>query len=210
MMKAPVMKARVLAQTLAGLAALTFSAAACTEETPAPAATPEAAAPATSEDENVQVASVPGPAATAATIDWETARADAAKRPTDVVVPQSVGSEPLTVPMLLPGGIVQAASDRPTPPRVTKDGYYATYHLPRYDVIVNGSSKAYAVGGQPAADKTEMKFQTVEAGAQLSFSRYGADYVIDFECREVDSPEGCITEAQAKEFAETLFVAASR
>jgi hypothetical protein len=55
-----------------------------------------------------------------------------------------------------------------------------------------------------------MKFTTVEAGAQLAFSRYGADYVIEFECREVDSPEGCITEAQAKEFAESLFVAQSR
>ncbi len=201
------MKARILA----GLAALTFAAAACTEETPAPAA-PTAEAPATPEDENVQVASTPaGPAVAPAAIDWETARADAAKRPADVVVPQSVGSEPLTVPMLLPGGIVQTASDRPTPPRVTKDGYYATYHLPRYDVIVNGSSKAYQVDGQvPAADKATMKFQTAEAGAQLTFSRYGADYVIDFECREVDSPDGCITEAQAKEFAETLFVAASR
>jgi hypothetical protein len=93
---------------------------------------------------------------------------------------------------------------------VTKDGYFATYHLPRYDVIVNGSSKAYQAGSPPAGEKTEMKFTTVEAGAQLAFSRYGADYVIEFECREVDSPEGCITEVQAKEFAESLFVAQSR
>ena len=56
-------------------------------------------------------------------------------------VPQSAGSDPLTVPMLLPGGIVQTASDRPMPPRITKDGYFATYHLPRYDVIVNGSQQ---------------------------------------------------------------------
>jgi hypothetical protein len=205
------MKARVLAsRVLVSIVALTFAAAACTEETPAPA-TPAAEAPAG--EENVQVASTPaGPPAATATIDWEAARADAAKRPSDVVVPQSVGSDPLTVPMLLPGGIVQTASDRPTPPRITRDGYFATYHLPRYDVIVNGSSKAYAVDGQtaPAADKSDMKFTTVEAGAQLTFSRYGADYVIEFECREVDGPEGCITEAQAKEFAESLFVAASR
>ena len=57
---------------------------------------------------------------------------------------------------------------------------------------------------------TEMKFQPAEAGASLSFSRYGADYLIEFECREVDSPDGCINEAQAKEFAESLFVAQSR
>jgi hypothetical protein len=134
-----------------------------------------------------------------------------AKRPSDVVIPQAAGTDPLTVPMLLPV-IVQTASDRPSPPRITKDGYFANYHLPRYDVIVNGSMKAYAAGAQaPAAvDKSEMKFQTSEGSAQLAFSRYGADYLIEFECREIDSPEGCITEAQAREFAESLFVAQSR
>lgn len=197
------------AQLLAGLAALMIAAAACTEEAAAPA-DPSAAAPPVGEEPTVSTASA-GPQAVPSTIDWDAARADAAKRPADVVVPQSVGSEPLTVPMLLPGDMVQTASDRPTPPRITKDGYFATYHTPRYDVIVNGSSKAYAAGGEtPATDKSDMKFMTVEAGAQLTFSRYGADYVIDFECREVDSPEGCITEAQAKEFADSLFVAASR
>ena len=191
---------------LGGLGLLAIAAAACTEEQPAaPAATAPAA---TSEEQIAQPASA-GPPAVAGQIDWEAARADAAARPSDVVIPQAVGSDPLTVPMLLPE-IVQTASDRPTPPRVTKDGYFATYHLPRYDVIVNGSSKAYQAGSPPAGDKTEMKFTTVEAGAQLAFSRYGADYVIEFECREVDSPEGCITEAQAKEFAESLFVAQSR
>jgi hypothetical protein len=188
---------------LAGTFAIAM--AACTQEqTPAP----EAAAPATDE-QTVSTASA-GPPPVAGQIDWAAARADAAKRPADVVIPQAAGSDPLTVPMLLPV-IVQTASDRPVPPRINKDGYFATYHLPRYDVIVNGSSKAYQAGAAaPAGDKTEMKFTTVEAGAQLAFSRYGADYLIEFECREVDSPEGCITEAQAKEFAETLFVAQSR
>ncbi|OYW43476.1 MAG: hypothetical protein B7Z38_01320 [Rhodobacterales bacterium 12-64-8] len=183
----------------AALAAL----AACTEQSPAtpadqPAATPEAASP-------------QGPAAIAADVNWDAAKADLAKRPTDVVVPQSVGDGPLLVPMLLPGGIVQTQSDRPTPPRVTKDGYFATYHLPRYDVIVTGSQKAYAVGGAtPDADKEAPKFETVDAGARLNFSRYGASYEIAFECRQVDGPEGCISEAEAKEFAESLFVAQSR
>jgi hypothetical protein len=194
------MKSLLLASL--GLFAIT---AACTEQT-APAATAPAAA-----DEQVAQPASAGPPPVVGQIDWESARADAAKRPSDVVIPQSVGSDPLTVPMLLPGDIVQTASDRPTPPRVTKDGYFATYHLPRYDVIVNGSSKAYQAGAAPAAsDKSEMKFTTVEAGAQLTFSRYGADYVIEFECREVDSPEGCITEVEAKGFAESLFVAQSR
>jgi hypothetical protein len=190
---------------LAGAFAITL--AACTQEqTPAPEA---AAPPAATDEQTVSTASA-GPPPVAGQIDWAAARADAAKRPADVVIPQAAGSDPLTVPMLLPV-IVQTASDRPVPPRINKDGYFATYHLPRYDVIVNGSSKAYQAGAAaPAGDKADMKFTTVEAGAQLAFSRYGADYLIEFECREVDSPEGCITEAQAKEFAETLFVAQSR
>lgn len=191
---------------LGGLGLLAIAAAACTQEQPA---VPAATAPAATTEEQVAQPASAGPAPVAGQIDWDAARVDAAARPSDVVIPQAVGSDPLTVPMLLPE-IVQTASDRPTPPRVTKDGYFATYHLPRYDVIVNGSSKAYQAGSPPAGDKTEMKFTTVEAGAQLAFSRYGADYVIEFECREVDSPEGCITEAQAKEFAESLFVAQSR
>lgn len=195
------------ALVLAGLSAVALVAAACTEEK---AATPEAAAP--TAEQPVQTASAPqGPATTTGTVDWEAARADLAKRPADVVVPQAAGSDPLVVPMLLPGGIVQTAADRPVPPRIMKDGYFATYHLPRYDVTVNGSQKSYAAGGAaPAADKGEMKFQVGEAAASLTFSRYGADYLIDFECREVDGPEGCITEAEAKEFADSLFVAQSR
>lgn len=189
---------------LAGVGALALVA--CTEEK-APA--PTAAAP-TTDEQTVSTASAPQIPVVEAQVNWEAARADMAKRPSDVVVPQAAGTDPLVVPMLLPV-IVQTASDRPVPPRITKDGYFANYHLPRYDVIVNGSQKAYAAGGQaPAADKSEMKFQTSEGSAQLAFSRYGADYLIEFECREIDSPEGCITEAQAKEFAESLFVAQSR
>ncbi len=190
---------------LAGVGALALVA--CTEEkAPGPTATVPAG-----DEQTVQTASAPQVPVVETQVNWEAARADMAKRPSDVVVPQSAGTDPLVVPMLLPV-IVQTASDRPSPPRVTKDGYFANYHLPRYDVIVNGSQKAYAVGAPaPAAtDKSDMKFQTSDGSAQLSFSRYGADYLIEFECREIDSPEGCITEAQAREFAESLFVAQSR
>jgi hypothetical protein len=187
---------------VAALAASALLAMGCEEQKPAPTAEQPAA---------VQPANLPpAPPSVTAQVDWEAARADLAKRPADVVVPQSVGDDPLTVPMLLPE-IVQTASDRPTPPRVMNDGYVATYHLAKYDVIVNGSNKAYQAGaaGQPAGDKSAMKFQTVEAGAQLTFSRYGADYVIEFECRDA-KPEGCITKQEAEAFAETLFVAQTR
>jgi len=192
------MRALVLASVIA------IAAAACTKE----GATPSAEAP-PSGDQVAQPASA-GPPATDATINWDAARADLAKRPSDAPVSvQSVGVEgPPPVPMLLPSGIVQTASDRPTPPVVTADGYFATYHLPKYDAIVNGSKRSYAAAGQAAqGDKEAMKFTTGEASAQMSFSRYGADYLIEFECREVDGGDNCITEAEAKEFAESLFVA---
>jgi hypothetical protein len=165
-------------------------------------------------DQTVQVASAPQ--AVEGQIDWNAARLDFAKRPADQqsVQIQAAGEDgPAPVPMLLPSGIiqVQSANDRPVPPVVTKDGYFATYHLPRYDAIVNGSNKAYVAAGQAAGgDKSAMKFTTSEASASLSFSRYGADYTIDFECREVDGADSCITEAEAKEFADSMFVAQTR
>ena len=190
------------------LASAALFAAACTQETPAdPAAANTAPA---AEEQTVQTASAPSQDGQ---IDWTKAQADfTAKRPADApVLPQSVQDKPSPVPMLLPSGIVQTASDRPTPPVVTKDGYFATYHLPRYDAVVNGSMKAYTGTGQAAqGDKEAMKFTVGEAVASLAFSRYGADYLIDFECREIDGPQGCITEAEAKEFADSLFVAQTR
>jgi hypothetical protein len=196
------MKALHLAAPFAVMAALVVLSA-CTEESPAtPAADQPAATPA--------AGAIPAPPTVDATINWQAARDAAAQRPSDVVIPQSVGDGPLLVPMLLPGGIVQTQSDRPTPPRITKAGYFATYHLPRYDVIVTGSQKAIVTGGEAAADKETPKFETIEAGARLVFSRFGASYEIAFECRQVDGPEGCITEQEAKDFAETLFVAQSQ
>lgn len=185
---------------LAGIAAL---AASCGEA----AKTPEAAAPPA--EGQAQVAAAPS---VEGQIDWTKAQADfTAKRPADApVLPQSVQDKPSPVPMLLPSGIVQTQNDRPVPPVVTQDGYFATYHLPRYDATVNGSMKAYTGTGAKAGDKEAMKFTRGEANASLAFSRYGADYLIDFECREVDGPEGCITETEAKEFAESLFVAQTR
>lgn len=170
---------------------------------------PPPAAEGTPSGEQAVAPAPAGPQAVDATINWDAARADLAKRPSDAPVSvQSVGAEgPPPVPMLLPSGIVQTASDRPTPPVVTADGYFATYHLPKYDAIVNGSKRAYAAAGQAAGDKSAMKFTPGEASAQIAFSRYGADYLIEFECREVDGGDSCVTEAEAKEFADSLFVA---
>ena len=194
------------------LASMAVLAVACTKEGAGPSdptANPEqAAAPAADQQ-------LAGPQAVDAQINWEAARADFAKRPADqqnVTIQQAGQDGPSPVPMLLPSGVAlpQSTDQRPTIPVVTKDGYFATYHLPRYDAIVNGSQRAVASGQAVQGDKAEMKFTTGEASAQLAFSRYGADYVIEFECREVDGAESCITEPEAKEFADSLFVAQTR
>lgn len=152
---------------------------------------------------------VKGPPTVESTIDWQAAR-DAKMKQTITDTPITVQSvdgknEPPKVPVLLPSGIVQPASAKPPALVQTGDGYFATYHLPKYDAIVNGSNKSVAAGGK-AGDKTAMKFTTGEASAQLSFSRFGADYLIEFECKEADGEASCITEDQAKEFADSLFV----
>jgi len=180
--------------------------AACTKEGAGP--TDPAQAPPGSAPPS-QVASA-GPPAVEGQINWEAARKDLSKRPSDApVTVQTAGQQgPVKVPMLLPSGIVQTQNDRPVPPVVTADGYFATYHLPKYDAIVNGSMVSRSAAGQKSqGDKETMKFTTGEASAQLAFSRYGADYLIEFECRQVDGGASCITEAEAKEFADSLFVA---
>jgi hypothetical protein len=193
------------------LASMAVLAAACTKEGAGPSdpsQNPEqAAAPAPDQQ-------LAGPQAVDNQINWDAARADLSKRPADApVTVQTAGQDgPSPVPMLLPSGIAQTqgADQRPTIPVVTGDGYFATYHLPRYDAIVNGSQRAIASGQAAQGSKEEMRFTTGEASAQLAFSRYGADYVIEFECREVDGAESCITEPEAKEFADSLFVAQVR
>jgi hypothetical protein len=193
------------------LASMVAFAAACTEEGAGPSdpsQNPEQAAAPAADQQLV------GPQAVESQINWDAARADLSKRPADAPVTiQTAGQEgPSPVPMLLPSGVAvaQGADQRPSIPVVTKDGYFATYHLPRYDAIVNGSQRAIASGQAAQGSKEEMKFTTGEASAQLAFSRYGADYLIEFECREIDGADSCITEPEAKEFAESLFVAQTR
>ena len=191
------------------LASLVALAAACTKEGAGPSDPSQSPEQAAVPDQQLA-----GPQAVDNQINWEAARTDFANRPADqqnVTVQQAGQEGPSPVPMLLPGiALPQTTDQRPTIPVVTKDGYFATYHLPRYDAIVNGSQRAITSGQAAQGDKSEMKFTTGEASAQLAFSRYGADYVIEFECREVDGAESCITEPEAKEFANNLFVAQTR
>jgi hypothetical protein len=168
-------------------------------------------------DEQKQAAAPPGPSSSQSPIDWEAARTarttssangDATVRAMSVSGAQS--SEPPPVPVLLPSGVVRAQGAAPPTLVTTKDGYFATYKTPKYDAIVNGTNRVYETGAPAGAPSDEMKFTLAEAGAQLSFSRFGADYLIEFECRQLDGGQSCISEEEAKTFADSLFVAQTR
>jgi hypothetical protein len=152
-----------------------------------------------------------GPQAVQSAIDWAAARADRAKSPVNdapVTIQSADGKQGglPQVPVLLPSGVVQTQSAGAPALVTTDDGYFATYKTPKYDAIVNGSKQAYKTGQAAAANKGDIKFTQGEAGAQLAFSRYGADYLIQFECHEADGAKSCITEDEARAFADGLFV----
>jgi hypothetical protein len=177
-------------------------------------APPASVASAPDGDKLAQTASagaLAGPQAVQSTIDWAAARADRAKSPVNdapVTIQAADGKAPglPKVPVLLPSGVATTQSAGAPALVMTDDGYFATYKTPKYDAIVNGSMQAYKTGQAAAANKTDIKFTQGEAGAQLAFSRYGADYLIQFECHEADGAKSCITEDEARAFADSLFV----
>ena len=149
------------------------------------------------------------------TIDWDAARTDLASRSGDEELTFSTASADGTqppVPVLLPtGGSVRIASDGSGPRfKQTSDGYYAVYPYEKYDVIVNGTNEV--IGARPEGPRDETpKFTATAAGAQVSLSRYGADYLVEFECYQINPATGtCIEEAEAMGVAESLVIRGTR
>jgi hypothetical protein len=195
-----------------------FLASACDALTSKPEA-PEAEQPpaASAPSTPAELPSV-GPKANAmrtAVIDWERARSDRAEQDTgeDGLVSTASSAELAPVPVLLPSGLVAPASaTRGVMFRQTSDGYFASYPGEVYDVVINGTNLIAGTGEGAAARPDKPVFTSSLAGAQLSLSRYGADYLIEFECN-IDLPEDadtCITEGEALDMAEKLIVAGTR
>jgi hypothetical protein len=129
------------------------------------------------------------------------------------LVSTASSAELAPVPVLLPSGLVAPASaTRGVMFRQTSDGYFASYPGEVYDVVINGTNLIAGTGEGAAARPDKPVFTSSLAGAQLSLSRYGADYLIEFECN-IDLPEDadtCITEGEALDMAEKLIVAGTR
>ncbi len=147
-------------------------------------------------------------------IDWTAARQARIEainkgQSADAVIAQAAGNASLSpVPVMLPSGIVMPANEKQTV-AFTSDGYFASYPGAKYDIIVNGTNEVFDTKDPNASDdeRLNMAFNAMEAGAQVAFSRFGADYLVEFECNIIDSDAGCITEDEAFNVVNGLFVA---
>ncbi len=180
--------------------------------------------PAPSPPEAGQASDEPSPVRPAALrreaqIDWQAARRDLAGTPQAEMGGSSFsvqsGETAPPVPVLLPRGLVMpemAGGDRPRF-RELPDGYYAVYPGPDYSVTVNGTNVVRASNDDAPADRPAgMRYTSTMWGAQVALSRYGADYLVEFECKSTTGAQGgdCITEDEALAIAERLTIAGTR
>jgi hypothetical protein len=167
-----------------------------------PQVTPASAPPGTVSAEERVNAVVPG------AIDWDAALADIAKSreaagQSGLAAIASAG-EPAPVPVLLPSGIATPANARAPRYKALEDGYFASFPGVRYDIVMNGSVARYETGATLPATREGYVFTPTDSGAQLSFSRYGAEYLIEFECKVLEDGLTCLDEAEAIEVANSL------
>ena len=218
------MKKQILLASLAAFAALSLAGCekfirgmgepedqAAPAETPAPEAAPEAAPAAAEDDKPVYIQAT----SEEAVIDWAAARADVASHSSEDSDGNfrvaSEGDAP-PVPVMLPSGIVlPAGTESDVKFQNLSDGYFAFYPGADYNIIVNGTNEVIGERA-PGVTDTPMRFIPTMSGAQVAFTRYGADYLIEFECSGAEGArvEACITEDEAMSVAESLVPVRSR
>ncbi len=151
-----------------------------------------------------------------ATIDWTAARNDLAARGLaaegQAFQIESGASAP-PVPVLLPSGLVRPASAERPAYRALSDGYFARYPGPEYDVIISGTNEWFS-GGAGGRDTPvgDAVFTRTLTGAQVALNRYGAAYLVEFECRDAEgrAPGDCISEEEALAIARDLQIIGTR
>lgn len=151
-----------------------------------------------------------------ASIDWDAARNDLAARGRSAdgqAFQIESGPDAPPVPVLLPSGLVRTASAE-RPRFVTMaDGYYAKYPGTGFDIIVSGTNEWYS-GGTAGRESPagEAVFTRTMTGAQVALNRYGAAYLVEFECLDAEGadPSGCISETEALDIARGLQITGTR
>ncbi|HEV7877075.1 hypothetical protein [Bradyrhizobium sp.] len=152
------------------------------------------------------------PAEVTSTIDWDAAKADA-----ENIAPaqkeslnsfraaNAVGVDAINVPVLVPGiGPVRAG------PRLRGQGasYAAVYMLNAAKLSVLGTARALVPPSperfaSAAASSDGRVFEQGEDGADLSFIKYGASYILRLSCAKLDD-ERCIKDSFLNSVADSL------
>lgn len=149
-------------------------------------------------------------------VDWEAARRDLAARPLEEREGSfqiASGDAAPPVPVFLPSApITVQGGESDVRFQPVSDGYYAFFPGEAYDTIVNGTNKVIAAPGEEVQARGDaLTFQPTTTGAQVSFSRYGADYLVEFECKELTNGlPTCITQEEAEAFATDLVISGTR
>ena len=149
-------------------------------------------------------------------VDWEAARRDLAARPIEDregSFQVASGDAAPPVPVFLPSAPVSVqGGESGVRFQQMSDGYYAFFPGETYDTIVNGTNKVMAAPGEEVQPRGEaLSFQPTTTGAQVAFSRYGADYLVEFECKELTNGlPTCITQEEAEAFATDLVISGTR
>ena len=81
-----------------------------------------------------------------------------------------------------------------------------------YHITVNGTKLVVETRSlTPTNPNREPVFSSEAAGAQVWLTRYGADYLVEFECNALEDPaDTCIEEAEAMDIANRLIVVESQ
>lgn len=182
---------------------------------PAPVEIAEAETPPAAEPELVPPSNVAE--RKTATIDWTAARADFAARDTDDGgMAQVASSGAPAVPVLLPDepiGIASAGGEDALQFRPLADGYFAVKKGETYDMIINGTDRLVVQPGSAGITiDSDLVFEETMTGAQVSFSRYGASYLVEFMCNDpaTATKGSCVSEADAVAEVEKLLIAGTR
>ncbi|MFN4226344.1 MAG: hypothetical protein ACK4HR_08490 [Hyphomonas sp.] len=153
---------------------------------------------------------------TGAAIDWEAARRDLAARPLEereASFSIQSGEDAPPVPVFLPSAPVSVqGGETAIRFQPTSDGYYAFFPGDAYDIIVNGTNVVIVAPGETRQPRPETyTFAPTTTGASVTFSRYGADYLVEFECKVFQAGQpNCITEEEALAFARDLALSGTR